>query len=115
MLLTGCAPLSALLATPTPVPTPRDLIVGKWERVTARKISPPFSAVMPDQIEFLKDGTWVVPGTAVVNGKYSFLEPARIKVEGSIGIVFMPAVSITPSGGSMVLTEVGEPVEYRRK
>lgn len=115
MMLSGCDALSAALATPTPVPTARQLIVGRWERVTARKPTPPFALLMPDSLEFLADGSWVVPGSGFLNGKYSFQEASKIKIEGFSAVVFTPEVTITPSGGSMVLSEAGERVEYRRK
>ncbi len=113
-VLAGCDALSAVVSPPTPTPAPAQLIVGRWERVTARKLTPPISALLPDQVEFLKDGTWVVPGSGVINGRYAFLDPGRVKLEG-LGVVFTPGVSFTPSGASMVLDEGGEKVEFRRK
>ena len=109
MLITGCSSLSQLFATPTP--TPQALLIGRWQRTTPRSLDP-FSVLLPDKIEFLQDGTWLVPGTGVINGKYAVLEPHRLKLEG-FSIVYTPNFTVTTSG-NLWLEDGGVTVQYTR-
>lgn len=67
-------------ALPTPTPSTELLLHGRWERVTPRNLTIPISAVLPDHLEFLEDGTWIA--SSMINGKYTLLEGERIRFEG---------------------------------
>ena len=105
----GCQQIQNIIATPTP--TPQSLIIGVWQRTTARATSA-FSIAMPDQVEFLPDGSWVVPGSGILNGKYAILDARRIKLEG-FSLIFTPNFTIT-TGGALSFEDNGTIVAYIR-
>lgn len=109
VLVAGCSSLTQLIATPTPLP--QVLLIGTWQRTTPRSMGP-FSVLLPDQIEFLQDGTWLVPGSGVLNGKYTILDQRRLKVEG-FNIVYTPNFTVT-SSGDLSLEDSGVTVQFTK-
>ncbi len=105
---TGCQQIQNIITTPTP--QPQVLIVGVWQRTTPRGLNA-FSTLMPDQIEFLKDGTWLVPGSGILNGKYMVLDAKRLKLEG-LNVVFIP--NFTVSATSLILQDGDTVVSYSK-
>ena len=86
-------------------------IVGTWERVTSDTTVGFSFFGFAKQIEFLKDGTFVIPTFNNQSGKYSFPESDRIKFEGSAGSA---VYKFTISGSTLTFEESGKIVEYRR-
>jgi hypothetical protein len=84
---------------------PRDLIVGKWQKVDGS-----------DMIEFYQNGTLNIKGTAGLfkksgTGTYKFIDDGRVKLEmGGSGI----EVKITVSKEELTLTDPeGTVLKYR--
>jgi hypothetical protein len=109
LLTLGCNSVTELIATSTP--TPQALLIGKWNRTSSRDVNA-FSVLLPDQIEFLQDGTWLVPGSGVLNGKYTVLEPHRMKLEG-FSIIYTPSFTVTMQG-DLTIEDSGIAVEYSK-
>jgi hypothetical protein len=88
----------------------RSEIVGTWQRVTPSDNLFSFFT-WADQIEFLKDGTFVLPGFNNTSGTYSFPENGRIKLEGPSGAV---TYKFSLSGDKLIFEEDGQTIEYQR-
>jgi hypothetical protein len=85
-------------------------LVGTWNRLTPEDKAGLFFA-FAEQIEFLKDGTFVLPRFMNQSGKYSFPENNRIKFEGASGVA---VYKFTLSGDTLVFQEGDQTIEYRR-
>ncbi|MCL4393445.1 MAG: hypothetical protein M1482_01265 [Chloroflexi bacterium] len=107
--LAGWLLLIALSLSVTGCGGQQSAIVGKWERVS-QNIT--VLAVVPDRIEFLQDGTFVMPTFFNTSGKYSFPDSSHIKLDSGTGAsVFM----YTLSGDSLTLEiDNGGSAQYQR-
>lgn len=85
-------------------------IVGTWDRVTPQAQST-LNFMFMEQIEFLSNGTFVLPKFNNMSGKYSFPESDRIKIETSNGSW---TYKFTLSGDRLVFDDGGKTIEYRR-
>ncbi len=85
-------------------------IVGTWERVTPAD-QVPISFWGMEQIEFLSDGTFVLPEFNNLSGKYSFPESDRIRLE-TTEVSF--TYKFTLSGDRLVFDDGETTVEYKR-
>lgn len=84
-------------------------IVGTWQRVTPVDT---FSFLaLSDQIEFLKDGTFILPNFNNASGTYSFPESDRIKFEGPYGAA---TYRFSVSDDKLIFEENGQMIEYQR-
>ncbi|WP_423222333.1 hypothetical protein [Candidatus Amarolinea aalborgensis] len=104
------APTAASVPTQAPEPSGSQSLIGTWERITSEDKAGLFFA-FAERIEFLKDGTFVLPRSMNQSGKYSFLESDRIKFEGSSGAA---VYKFALSGNSLVFQEGDQSIEYRR-
>jgi len=86
------------------------MLIGSWNRVTPEEKAGLFFA-FAEQIEFLKDGTFVLPKFMNQSGKYSFPENNRIKFEGASGVA---VYKFTLSGDTLAFQEGDQTIEYRR-
>lgn len=81
-------------------------LLGKWERVSTNITA---FVIVPDKVEFLQDGTFVLAGFA--SGKYSFPEGNRIKFDFGNGTF---VYKYTLSGDTLILDMDGQTAEYKR-
>ena len=91
-------------------PSGSQSLIGTWERITSEDKAGLFFA-FAEQIEFLKDGTFILPKYMNQSGKYSFPENDRIKFEGSSDAA---VYKFALSGNSLVFQEGDQSIEYRR-
>lgn len=64
-----------------------------------------------DRIEFLKDGTFVLPNFMNISGSYSFPDKGKITIEASTGAM---TFDYELSGDRLTFYEGGNPVVFER-
>ncbi len=84
---------------------------GAWERITPENEDELSFLTVAEQIEFLNDGTFVLPKFMNQSGSYSFPENGRIKFEGAFGAA---VYKFTVSGDTLIFDENDRILEYRR-
>jgi hypothetical protein len=89
----------------------KSALVDTWQRTTTPKNTDFSFFSVAERIEFLKDGTFVVPSLDNASGSYSFPEKGRIKLEGSYGSA---VYNFTQSKNTLIFEVDGEMVEYKR-
>jgi hypothetical protein len=99
LFLTGCGSSS------------QSNLYGTWERTTPGDQLGWSIFALADRIEFLKDGTFVIPTANNASGTYSFPEDGRIKFEGQYGAA---VYKFTLSGDTLIFYDDGKQVEYKR-
>ncbi len=100
----------ALVFTLAGCGSPKSAILGTWERVTPAEDLFSFLS-WASQIEFLEDGTFVLPQFMNLSGKYSFPQSDRIQFEISNGSI---TYKFTLSGDKLMFEEKGKTIEYKR-
>ncbi|OQY92332.1 MAG: hypothetical protein B6D41_08280 [Chloroflexi bacterium UTCFX4] len=87
-------------------------IRGTWERVTPTEQLGIFSFfAFVEQIEFLENGTFVLPKIMNTSGSYSFPQSDRISFQGPQGTATYKYVV---NGDRLTFEADGKTIEYRR-
>ncbi len=88
-------------------------IVGTWQQTTDVEELGLFSFFsFVDLIEFLKDGTFVLPNFMNMSGSYSFPDKGKITIEASTGSM---TFDYELSGDTLTFYEAGVPIVFERE